>query len=212
MDGQGQTPQPNPSSGQNPANPNKKRRRWFNKKRKKNNNPQNPALQPNQPGQNAQGGGQQKPGQNRPQQGGGNFQRQPQNRNTPFQDRKPQARPVEPPVVREYVEIPEELMPDRPPSIAPELIANPNNCPLCAMPVRSHYTALRHRESGELAHFDCIVRELAKENSSKLGKGRRIYYIGGGKFALVKEIYDRRGHFRSYEVIEKFDVEPRERS
>lgn len=206
MEGQGQSPQPNQPSGQNPANPNKKRRRWYNNRnRHKKNNPNQQNPSGGQPNNGQQNRNERKPGGNQP--------RPQQQPNQNQQNRRPPVQqPPQPPVVREYVEIPPELMPDRPPSVDPELIANPNNCPLCQMPVRSYFTALKYKDTGELAHFDCILRELNKEHAAKLGKGRRIYYIGGGKFALVKEIYDRRGHFKSYEVIEKFEVEPRDRS
>ena len=53
------------------------------------------------------------------------------------------------------------------------------------------------------AHFDCVLKELIKKNQPKLRKARRIYYVGAGIFALVNELYDNRGQFKSYEVIER---------
>jgi hypothetical protein len=80
-------------------------------------------------------------------------------------------------------------------------------CKICNMPIRNHYTAIRRKESGELSHFDCVLRELSKENLPKLGKFKRIYYIGSGDFAIVKEFYDKRGHLKNYEIIEKINYE-----
>ncbi len=90
---------------------------------------------------------------------------------------------------------------------APKAAAVDVECTICKMPIRNHYTAVRHKESGSLVHFDCVLRELSKENSSKLGKFRRIYYIGAGNFAIVKEFFDKRGHLKSYEIIEKIMYE-----
>ena len=75
------------------------------------------------------------------------------------------------------------------------------------MPIRNSYTAIHHKESGNLAHFDCVLRELAKENNTKLGRYKKIYYIGAGNFAIVKELYDKRGHFKNYEVLERIAYE-----
>ncbi len=82
-------------------------------------------------------------------------------------------------------------------------------CPICTMPIRNRYTAIRRKESGELSHFDCVLRELSRENSQKLGKFKRIYYIGSGDFAIVKEFFDKRGHLKNYEIIEKINYENR---
>jgi hypothetical protein len=84
-------------------------------------------------------------------------------------------------------------------------------CQICNMPIRSLNTAVHHKVSNELVHFDCALRELSKEFNPKLGRFKKIYYIGAGNFALVKEIYDRRGHLKSYEVIERIPYEPEEK-
>jgi hypothetical protein len=104
--------------------------------------------------------------------------------------------------------LPKELTPDKP---EPDTLVNPVNCAICQMPIRNHYTAIRHKESGSLAHFDCVLRDLSKENYSKLGRFKKIYYIGAGNFAIVKEIFDKRGHFKSYEVLEKIVYEAKEK-
>jgi hypothetical protein len=82
-------------------------------------------------------------------------------------------------------------------------------CQICNMPVKSIYTAIRHRETGEFVHFDCVIRELIKENSSKLGKNLKIYYVGSGNFAIVKEIYDKRGFLKTFEIVERIEYEKR---
>ncbi len=82
-----------------------------------------------------------------------------------------------------------------------------SECPLCKAPIRSIYTAIRHRDSGELVHFDCVIRELVREYKNKLGRNLRIYYIGAGDFAIVREIYDKKGFLKTFEVIERIEYE-----
>ena len=83
-------------------------------------------------------------------------------------------------------------------------------CSICNAPVKSIYTAIRHRETGELVHFDCIIRELVKDYRHKLGKNLRIYYVGAGDFAIVREVYDRRGNLKTFEVIERIEYEKKD--
>ena len=88
---------------------------------------------------------------------------------------------------------------------------NPAVCSICNMPIRNQYTAIHHKNTQELVHFDCALRELSRENFSKLGRYKKIYYIGSGNFAIVKEFYDKRGHLKNYEIIEKINYEIREK-
>lgn len=83
-------------------------------------------------------------------------------------------------------------------------------CMICNMPIRNHYTAIRRKVPEGLSHFDCVLRELSRENSPKLGKFKRIYYVGSGDFAIVKEFFDKRGHLKSYEILEKINYENNE--
>ena len=84
-------------------------------------------------------------------------------------------------------------------------------CSICNMPIRNQYTAIHHKKTQELVHFDCALRELSRENYSKLGRFKKIYYIGSGNFAIVKEFYDKRGHLKNYEIVEKINYEIREK-
>ncbi len=88
---------------------------------------------------------------------------------------------------------------------------NSPSCPVCSMPVRSLLTSLKRKEDGAMVHFDCALRDLATTSADKLGRFRKIYYVGGGNFAVVKEVFDKRGRFKSYEVIEKIPYEPKEK-
>ena len=78
-------------------------------------------------------------------------------------------------------------------------------CCICGLPIRSIHTSMIHNVTGNLAHFDCILKELINEKKTKLSRFRKIYYIGAGNFAIVKEIYDKKGRLKTYEIIEKID-------
>ncbi len=86
-----------------------------------------------------------------------------------------------------------------------------SECPICKAPIKSIYTAIRHRETNELVHFDCAIRELVREYKHKLGKNLRIYYVGAGDFAIVKEIYDKKGFLKTYEIIERIEYEKKDK-
>ena len=77
---------------------------------------------------------------------------------------------------------------ERPPIGArPEREAQPSRvfapCPVCGEPVRELASALTHRQSGQPAHFDCIVKELREANP--LGPQERLCYLGGGAFGVL---------------------------
>jgi len=56
-------------------------------------------------------------------------------------------------------------------------------CPVCGEPVRELSSALTHRQSGQPAHFDCIVKELREANP--IGPQERLCYLGGGVFGVL---------------------------
>jgi hypothetical protein len=56
-------------------------------------------------------------------------------------------------------------------------------CPVCGEPVQELSSALTHRQSGQPAHFDCVVKELLEANP--LGPQERLCYLGGGVFGVL---------------------------
>lgn len=58
------------------------------------------------------------------------------------------------------------------------------DCPICRQAVRELASALTHRESGQPAHFDCIMREL--RDSNDLAPQEKICYLGGGSFGILE--------------------------
>lgn len=83
-------------------------------------------------------------------------------------------------------------------------------CPVCNSVIKNVTIAIKHRDSGEPAHFDCVLKQLRIENQDKMGKKRKVYYVGGGEFAIVKEKFDKRGRLKSYHVLERLSYEKRE--
>ncbi|MFN3660090.1 MAG: hypothetical protein ACK4TN_02500 [Brevinematales bacterium] len=87
---------------------------------------------------------------------------------------------------------------------------NQSICPLCNYPIKKFYTTVRHPSHDVLVHFDCALRELFQQYKSRLARDQRIYYIGAGRFAIVKEIRDKRGNIKSYQIVEKIEYEKHE--
>ncbi len=63
--------------------------------------------------------------------------------------------------------------------------ANIPLCPICHKPVRDLYSAITHRESGNPAHFDCILKILRE--SSDLLLHEKICYLGKGSFGIIQQ-------------------------
>ena len=57
-------------------------------------------------------------------------------------------------------------------------------CPICQKAVRELHAAITHRESGQPAHFDCILQLLRE--STDLQDSEKICYLGKGSFGVVQ--------------------------
>lgn len=78
---------------------------------------------------------------------------------------------------------------------------SPHICEYCNQPIEELSSAIAAKESGNPAHFDCV---LSKVNSSeKLSENEKITYIGQGRFAVVffENPHDLR-HFTIKKIIE----------
>jgi hypothetical protein len=56
---------------------------------------------------------------------------------------------------------------------------------MCGKPIRDIYSALLHNESGEPAHFDCVMKELQSQET--LAPGERFGYLGSGIFGIIRQ-------------------------
>jgi hypothetical protein len=57
-------------------------------------------------------------------------------------------------------------------------------CPICQKAVRELHAAISHRETGQPAHFDCILQLLRDTND--LQDSEKICYLGKGSFGIVQ--------------------------
>jgi hypothetical protein len=67
-------------------------------------------------------------------------------------------------------------------------------CPLCGKPVYDLSTAIAAaRETGEPAHFDCVLERVAA--SETLESGEKLVYLGSGAFGVVEFKDKSEAHF-----------------
>lgn len=69
-----------------------------------------------------------------------------------------------------------------PPKLQPSSLPKPT-CPRCGEIIEDLASAMSDRQSGEPAHFDCVLKSL--EEQEHLGADEKIVYIGGGRFGVV---------------------------
>jgi hypothetical protein len=81
-------------------------------------------------------------------------------------------------------------------------------CPVCGKPIRDILSALLHEESGEPAHFDCILRDLVSREA--LVQGERLSYLGSGIFGIVRQ--GRAGDPSSIVIRKKIQYEDKEKA
>jgi hypothetical protein len=80
-------------------------------------------------------------------------------------------------------------------------------CPLCQKAVRDLTSAITHRESGQPAHFDCILKALRTDNA--VAQHEKICYLGKGSFGIVQfRQHSGRSSFFIRKRIQYEDTEP----
>jgi hypothetical protein len=57
-------------------------------------------------------------------------------------------------------------------------------CPLCKGQIRELSSAIQYRETGEPAHFDCILNVI--EKNEELASHEKICYLGNGSFGVIR--------------------------
>lgn len=154
---------------------------------------------------------------NRPQSGGERTGQQPQSpQSGNIQNRAPRQPEPRPEPPREPVVLPDDIQTLEPlqdsilefkPAVSGEETEAKVICPICEQVIQHLSTAIWHKEHAIPAHFDCVLKELVQTYQEQLGKHRRIYYIGKGQFAIVKETFDKRGQLKSYQIIERIPYE-----
>lgn len=78
-----------------------------------------------------------------------------------------------------------------------------SQCPICQKAVRDLNSAITHRESGQPAHFDCILKTLRSDNAVQ--QHEKICYLGKGSFGIV-QFREHSGH-SSFFIRERIQYE-----
>jgi hypothetical protein len=68
--------------------------------------------------------------------------------------------------------------------------------PYCGKPIRDLAAAIADKNTGEAAHFDCVIARISE--GENLEKGDSVAYIGGGRFGIV--------HFNSSQDPQNFSI------
>jgi len=66
-------------------------------------------------------------------------------------------------------------------------------------------SAIAEQKSGDPAHFDCVIKDLAKQETIK--ENEKIVYLGNGKFGIIH--YDNNQN-KNFKILKEIDYEKRE--
>ncbi len=61
-------------------------------------------------------------------------------------------------------------------------------CPVCNKNIENLEISINHKEFNSLAHFDCVIKEISKDE--ELAENEEIHYLGKGSFGIL--------NFRNY--------------
>lgn len=60
---------------------------------------------------------------------------------------------------------------------------NIQKCPICHKSIHEFFTAISYKGSNNPAHFDCIIKEIKKQE--ELSSNEKICYLGNGSFGII---------------------------
>ena len=78
-------------------------------------------------------------------------------------------------------------------------------CALCGELIKETASSLALPESGEPAHFDCVMKKLSETET--LEEGDSIAYLGGGNFGIIRKSSQ---NSTGFEIKKKIDFENKE--
>ena len=73
-------------------------------------------------------------------------------------------------------------------------------CSVCGKNIRDLSSAITERKTGEPAHFDCIIKNIAKDET--LQENEKIAYLGNGKFGVIHYDNNQNKNFKILREIE----------
>ncbi len=79
------------------------------------------------------------------------------------------------------------------------------NCSVCGKNIRDMSSAIKEKESGQPAHFDCIIKKIAEMESVK--EQEKIVYLGSGKFGVI---HSENNQNKNFTIVREIDYEQRE--
>lgn len=77
-------------------------------------------------------------------------------------------------------------------------------CSICGKNIRDLSSAITEKASGEPAHFDCVIKNLAKNETVK--ENEKIVYLGNGKFGIIHYENNQNKNFQIIKEIEYEEV------
>jgi len=86
-------------------------------------------------------------------------------------------------------------------------------CSVCGKNIRDLSSAITEKNSGSPAHFDCIIKDIAKNENIK--ESEKVVYLGNGKFGIIHYENNQNKNFKIIKEIEyeeKKDEQPDWRS
>lgn len=60
-------------------------------------------------------------------------------------------------------------------------------CPICNKPIYITEEGITHNGTGELAHFECILEEIKRNNMNDIEENDKVVYLGSGTFGIIRE-------------------------
>ena len=76
------------------------------------------------------------------------------------------------------------------------------SCSICGKNIRDMSSAIIEKKSGEPAHFDCVINEIAKDEPLK--ENEKIVYLGSGKFGIIH--YDNNQN-KNFQILKEIEYE-----
>ena len=73
-------------------------------------------------------------------------------------------------------------------------------CSVCGKNIRDLSSAITEKKSGEPAHFDCVIKDIAKDEP--LQENEKIVYLGNGKFGVIHYDNNQNKNFKILREIE----------
>ncbi len=78
-------------------------------------------------------------------------------------------------------------------------------CSVCGKNIRDMSSAIKESQSGQPAHFDCIIKKIAEQVPVK--EREKIVYLGSGKFGVIKADNNQN---KNFEILQEIDYEEKE--